>query len=183
MSKPILFIQGGGEGAYEEDEKLASSLQAELGDDYQVHYPKMPDEDNPNDEAWKGQIAKELDALSGSIILVGHSLGGALLMKYLSEVQVKQPVAGIFLIAAPFVGAPGWEFEETALPENVASKLPKAPIFLYHSRGDEWVPFEHMALYAEKLPGASVHEFDGRGHQFNNDLSEVAADIIRLGKS
>jgi len=31
--------------------------------------------------------------------------------------------------------------------------------------------------YAAKLPRATIREFDGRGHQFNNDLSEVAADI------
>jgi hypothetical protein len=42
------------------------------------------------------------------------------------------------------------------------------------------IPFAHLALYAEQLPQASVREFDGRGHQFNNDLSEVAADIISL---
>jgi hypothetical protein len=38
----------------------------------------------------------------------------------------------------------------------------------------------HLAMYAEKLPQASLREFDGRGHQFNNDLSKVAADIARL---
>jgi hypothetical protein len=42
------------------------------------------------------------------------------------------------------------------------------------------VPFAHLALYAEKLPQASIHEFDGRGHQFDDDLSEVARDIKEL---
>src|ERR687897_976388 len=51
---------------------------------------------------------------------------------------------------------------------------------LYHSRDDETVPFAHLALYAEKLPRATVKEFDGRGHQFDDDLSEVARDIGRL---
>ena len=53
-------------------------------------------------------------------------------------------------------------------------------MFLYHSRDDEAVPFAHAALYAEKLPRATVQEFDGRGHQFNDDLSEVAQGIGRL---
>jgi hypothetical protein len=30
------------------------------------------------------------------------------------------------------------------------------PIFLYHSRDDEVVPFAHLAMYAERLPLASV---------------------------
>jgi hypothetical protein len=38
MKKPVLFIQGAGEGAYTEDEKLAASLQAVLGTEYQVLY-------------------------------------------------------------------------------------------------------------------------------------------------
>jgi uncharacterized protein len=42
------------------------------------------------------------------------------------------------------------------------------------------VPFAHLALYAEQLPQATIREFDGRGHQLNNDLSEVAADIASL---
>jgi hypothetical protein len=35
-------------------------------------------------------------------------------------------------------------------------------------------------MYAEKLPKAVIREFDGRGHQFNNDMSEVAQDIKSL---
>jgi pimeloyl-ACP methyl ester carboxylesterase len=54
------------------------------------------------------------------------------------------------------------------------------PIFLYHSRDDEWVPFAHLAMFAERIPQAIIREFDGRGHQFNNDLSEVAEDIKGL---
>jgi uncharacterized protein len=42
------------------------------------------------------------------------------------------------------------------------------------------VPFEHLALYAGRLPQATVREVEGRGHQFGDDLSEVAEDIARL---
>jgi uncharacterized protein len=42
------------------------------------------------------------------------------------------------------------------------------------------VPFTHAALYTEKLPQATVQEFEDRGHQFGNDLSEVARDIRGL---
>ena len=74
MRKPVLFIHGGGEGAYEEDRNLAASLQDALGTAYDVQVPKMPDEDRPVYEAWKERITKELDALEGEVILVGHSL-------------------------------------------------------------------------------------------------------------
>lgn len=44
------------------------------------------------------------------------------------------------------------------------------------------MPFAHLAIYAKKLPGATIRELDGRGHQFNNDLSEAAADIAGLNQ-
>ena len=46
MKQQILFIQGGGEGAYQEDEKLVASLRNALGDAYKVRFPQMPNERN-----------------------------------------------------------------------------------------------------------------------------------------
>ena len=181
MKKQVLFIQGGGEGAYVEDKELALSLQTALGPEYQVSYPRMPDEGSPEDRAWMNQISKELEALDGRMFLVGHSAGGAVLLKYLLKENVAKPIAGIFLISIPHWDPEDEAGEEYALREGFASQLPiGVPIFLYHSRDDEWVPFAHLAIYAEKIPQAIVREFDGRGHQYNNDLSEVAADIKSL---
>ena len=45
----ILFIQGGGAGTDDDwDNKLVESLLRGLGDGYEVQYPRMPDEDDPN---------------------------------------------------------------------------------------------------------------------------------------
>src|SRR5688572_22692774 len=81
MKKQVLFIQGAGEGAYEEDQKLVESLQHVLGPEYTVHYPAMPDEDNAPYEQWKRQIEKELAEMRGPIILVGHSVGASVVVK------------------------------------------------------------------------------------------------------
>lgn len=181
MKQQVLFIQGAGEGAYEVDEKLAASLQAALGAEYRVVYPKMPNEASPEDEGWMAQISKELASLEGNVILVGHSAGGGVLLKYLLKEKVTKPIAGIFLISIPYWGPEDEGDAEYTLHEGFASQLPPGvPIFLYHSRDDEWVPFAHLAMYAEKIPQATIREFDGCGHQFNNDLSEVAADIASL---
>lgn len=179
--KQVLFIQGAGEGAYEEDEKLAASLRDALGTEYEVIYPKMPEEEGSGYEAWKAQISRELAPLGDKIILVGHSVGTSMLLKYLSEENVKSSIAGILLIAAPYWGAGGWQIDEFTLDEGLASKLLKTlPVFFYHSRDDDIVPFAHLAMHAEKFPQATIREFNGRGHQFNNDLSEVAADVKSL---
>lgn len=181
MKKQVLFIQGGGEGAYNEDKKLAVSLQDALGTEYQVLYPQMPNEENPEDDPWITQISKELEALDGSVILVGHSAGGAVLLKYLLRENIAKPIVGIFLISIPYWYPEDEADEEYTLHEGFAAQLPKGtPIFLYHSRDDEWVPFAHLGMYAEKIPQATIRKFDGRGHQFNDDLSDVAADIKSL---
>jgi predicted alpha/beta hydrolase family esterase len=184
MKQQILFIQGGGEGAYEIDGKLVAFLRGALGAEYEVRYPRMPSESDPDYERWKARIKEELAALQGEVVLVGHSLGGSFLLKYLVEARMENPIAGIFLIAVPYWGGDGWKYEgyqKVALPDNFASKLPSGtPIFLYHGRDDEVAPFAHLALYAGKLPHATIRALDGRGHQLDNDLSEVVADVKAL---
>jgi uncharacterized protein len=183
MKKPVLFIHGAGEGAFEEDGFLATSLQNALGLAYDVHYPKMPEEDSATYTDWKTRIELELAALGDEVILVGHSVGGSVLLKYLSEQTLDKSIPALFLLATPYWGADEfWTWEEARLPEDVAEKLASIPrIFLYHSHDDNTVPFAHLTLYAAKLPQAIIREFDGRGHQFGNDLSEIAEDITKSG--
>ncbi len=83
------------------------------------------------------------------------------MLKYLAEEKVEKPLAGSFLIATPYWGAEDWQVEAYSRPEGFASQLPKAPFFFYQSHDDEVVPFAHLALYAEKLPQATIREFDG----------------------
>ncbi len=40
MIKQVLFVHGGGQGAYEEDKKLAASLRDVLGAAYDVRHPR-----------------------------------------------------------------------------------------------------------------------------------------------
>jgi hypothetical protein len=174
----VLFVHGGGEGAHEADQELAASLQNALGAGYEVRSPKMPNEDSPEYGAWRDRISEELADIDGGAILAGHSLGASILLKYLSEEKPEGPVASAFLVATPYWGAEDWEVDEYALREDFASKLPEGlPMFFYHGRDDEVVPFGHLALYKERLPWATFRGFDGLGHQFASDLSRVARDI------
>lgn len=110
----------------------------------------MPNEDNPEYEAWKGWIASQFAALDNEVVLVGHSVGASILLKYLSEENVTTPVAGTFLLASPYIVAGGWEVDMDALRKNLASTFSEeSPMYFYHSRDDEVVPFGHLALYAE----------------------------------
>jgi uncharacterized protein len=181
MNKHVLFIQGGGgKEDHEADAKLVTSLREALGKAYTVHYPLLPNESSP-DFGRRKQIGKEISLIKGEIIFVGHSLGASMLLKYFSENDVKKNIAGMFLIATPFwSGDEDWQ-QALKLQEDFPDTLPEnVPIFLYHCRDDEEVPFEHLSLYAQKLPQATVREIASGGHQLNNNLSLVAKDIRSL---
>lgn len=179
MHKSVLFIHGAGSGAYAEDRLLAESLQRALGVDYDVQCPRMPDEANVPYREWMAEIARRLSAATGPVTLVGHSVGGSMLLKYLCDEPHASRVAGVYAIAAPYWGADEeWQWDDVMLPADAAARLAGDwPLMLYHSLDDEVVPFAHLARYAAKLPRATVRAFDGRGHQFKNDLTEVASDI------
>jgi predicted alpha/beta hydrolase family esterase len=99
-------------------------------------------------------------------------------LKYLAEEEVKIPIAGLFLLAAPSWAEDQWNFEDLKLPRDIAQRLASIPrIYLYHSRDDAVVPFAHLALHAARLPQATVRAVEGRGHQFGNDLTDIARDI------
>jgi serine hydrolase len=178
--KQVLFIHGGGDGGHTADAKLAASLQEALGTTYNVRYPQMPNEDTP-DFGWLRQIGEEISALNGEIVLVGHSLGASMLLKYLSEHTVHNQISGLFLLSTPFwTGDEKWK-KGLMLREDFPDTLPaQIPIFLYHSRDDKEVDVAHLSVYSKKLPRANVREIAKGGHQFGNDLRQVAVDIKNL---
>jgi predicted alpha/beta hydrolase family esterase len=182
MSKQVLFIQGGGAGAHDEwDNKLIESLARELGPTSQIRYPRMPDEADPCYAAWKAVLEQQIAALDDGAILIGHSLGGTVLINTLAENPPHRKLSGVFLIAAPFVGAGGWPSEGIKPSPELGAKLPEAtPIYLYHGSADNTAPFAHVDLYARAIPYAIVRRLEGRNHQLDDDLTEVAADIRAL---
>jgi predicted alpha/beta hydrolase family esterase len=180
MKKQVLFIQGAGEGAHAEDAALVASLRNELGPDYVVRYPRMPNEADPDDDIWADRIAAELAEMAQEPIVVGHSAGAVSLCLFLAGHRVEQRISGIFLIGAPFFGEGGWQVEGFELPKDFSTRFPDAPVFLYHGTNDEIAPIAHLNLYAAAIPHAVVRRLEGRNHQLNDDLSAVAADIKQL---
>ena len=182
MRQQVLFIQGGGEGTHDEwDDKLVDSLALELGDGFEVRYPRMPDEDDPDFDTWGPAIRHELATLDDEAVVVGHSVGGTLLLRALAEQPAPSRLAAIVLLAAPFVGEGGWPGDEFEMPGDLGARLPDGvPVHLFHGLEDETVPPAHADLYARVVPQAQVHLLPGRDHQFGNDLSEVATVIQSL---
>lgn len=178
-SKNVLFIQGAGDVGYKGDLMLVASLRKALGTTYNVHYPEMSTDEVPYfGSGWVKQIGEEISKIKGEIILVGHSLGASMLLKYLSENKTTENIVGIFLVAPPFwSGKEDWK-QPLKLQEDFSDKLPKnIPTFFYQCKDDDVVPFGQFKLYKQNVPWAVFREIPHGGHQLNNDLSIVAKDI------
>lgn len=181
MARQLLFVQGAGAGTYDDwDSKLVSSLSRALGPMVDIRYPRMPNEADPRFSDWAAALNKEIGELGEQAILVAHSAGATILVHGLAQAPPRFTPAGIFLIAAPFVGDGGWPSDEVPADVALASSLPRCPIHLYQGDADETVPGHHADLYARAIPRAIIHRLAGRDHQLNDDMSEVAADIRAL---
>ncbi|MGE3194419.1 MAG: alpha/beta hydrolase [Microbacteriaceae bacterium] len=171
----VVFIQGGGDGAHAEDAELVASLSRELG--FQVAYPLMPDEGDPDEAAWLPAISA---AIESADIVVGHSIGGYLLLAQLA-LECPPSIRTVAIIAAPFPGGdPDWTFDGFDLPEGLEDLEPE--VFLYASEDDDVVPFAHRDLWAGAMPGAKVRTTTG-GHQLGDDLTAVALDLQDAARS
>ena len=178
-ARQVLFIQGGGAGVHDEwDDKLVDSLTRELGAGHDVRYPRMPHEDDPSHARWTAAIRGEMAGLEDGAVVVGHSVGGTILINALAEHPSQRELAVIILIAAPYVGAGGWPSDEFELPSDLGARLPRdARVHVFHGLQDEVAPPSHAQLYARAIPQAQLHLLPARDHQLNNDLREVAKAI------
>ena len=182
MATQILFVQGGGAGTHDAwDNKLVDSLQGALEPDYEIRYPRMPREDDPNYIAWAAALSTEIEALADGALLIGHSIGATILINLLASKPTPRKLGGLFFVAPPFIGDGGWPSDEIAPMADIGQRLTiAAPIYVYHGSDDDTVPREHIELYAKALPQAIVRHLAGRDHQLNDDLTEVARDILTL---
>ena len=180
--RQVLFIQGGGAGTHDDwDDKLVDSLRRELGDGWEIQYPRMPAEDDPSYATWGPALVSAMATLEHGAVVVGHSVGGTILIQTLAEQAPDVELAAIVLVAAPFVGDGGWPGDEFELSPDLGSRLPPGvPAHVFHGLEDDTAPPAHADLYARAIPQAHVHLLPGRDHQLGNDLADVARLIRRL---
>lgn len=145
--KQILFAHsGGGQGGSGEGSfDLVAYLRSELLNDYEVHFPIIEDPEAPTYEMWAKLLSIEFNTFNEPVILVGHSLGASMLLKYLSEEKPDIDVSALFLVSSPFWGKDGWDVEDFVLQENFELHLRHIEkVFLYQCKEDPVVPFEHL---------------------------------------
>jgi predicted alpha/beta hydrolase family esterase len=182
MPSTVLLVHSSGpQGAGQGSAPFVARLRDQLGSGHEVLFPEMPTPDDPHYQLWSERLGQLLAETDSPVVVLGHSLGGSVVLKHLAETGPHQAIAGLILVAMPFWGQSDWE-AEWALPEGwPADSTPLPPIHLFHSRDDEEIPFAHLELYAKRLPGGAVHPVDGNGHLFDRgDLSDIVETIRDL---
>lgn len=154
-------------------------LRKALGEDYEVILPKMPNVSNAQFEEWKIWFEKLVPFLHDEVILVGHSLGGAFLPKYLSENPFPRKIKAVFLVAAVYDNhKQKYSLASFTLPKKL--NLQTENIFLYHSKDDPLVPFAALGLFKQVLPKAQTRMFNDRGHFNQEEFPELVQDVLNL---
>lgn len=162
--------------------KWHDSLGDVLGESFDVLVPKMPNKLNAKYAEWKIYFEKIVPLLDPEVILIGHSLGGIFLAKYLSENDFPKKIVATFLLAAPYddQGKP-YSLADFALPGSLNKLTAQGgTIFLYHSKDDPVVDFSDMEKYQKALPQAKTKIFADRGHFLHVAFPELVENIKHI---
>ena len=200
MKKQVVVIHGGDTfGTYEEyvaflkdfaidglnyfvRKTWKETLPAKIGDQFEVIAPRMPNRTNAKYFEWKIWFEKLLPFLESEIVLVGHSLGGIFLAKYLSENSVSKNIKGVFLVAAPYDDKDAdYSLADFNLPSNLEKlQSQSGELFIFHSKDDPVVPFADFKKYKTALPNAYTMTFEDRGHFNQEEFPELVDEIRKI---
>ncbi len=151
-------------------------LRKALGEDYEVILPIMPNRSNAQFNEWKIWFEKLIPFLRDGVVLIGHSLGGIFLSKYLSENQFPKKIKAVFLVSAVYdKDEEGYGAASFSLPDQLNLQTDK--IYLYHSKDDQVVSFSALEQYKKALPKAQTRIFKDKGHFNQSEFPELAQDI------
>jgi len=199
MKKQIIVIHGGTTfptyGAYIDhlstlDIDLArlhykvdwkGTMANDLGDDYDVLTPKMPNGTNAKYKEWELWFSNIFTKIHGDVILVGHSLGGAFLLRYLSENIIKNKIKSLFLVAAPIESEEDEYLGEFTMPKDITKLIQQTSrIYILHSEDDKVVPYEQSKKLHRAIAGSELITFDNYGHFNKEHFPELIKKIKSL---
>jgi predicted alpha/beta hydrolase family esterase len=166
-----------GEGSFD----FVQWLRRELGDGWEVRFPIVEEPDAPAYPRWEKLLKKEFARCPDGVFLVGHSIGGSMLLKYLSEHRVAARISALVSVCAPWWGPEGWDVEDFVLAPDFSTRLPDIPeIHFFHAERDPVVSSSHLAQYEKRVPGLKAHSLPRKDHAFAGGLPEVAALLRAL---
>jgi predicted alpha/beta hydrolase family esterase len=133
---------------------------------YAVFAPYMPSSRHPICGEWIEHLKTVIGDVDNNTILVGHSLGGAAILRFLEKLEKGKFVAKVFIIAGPDDN-PGFpELNSFTYPPADFERIKGASdkgFVLFHSDDDPVVPFLMGQRLAKKLEAEFI-ALSGFGH-------------------
>jgi len=144
-------------------------IDKELGKNFQIIKPRFPLQENAKYQDWKIWFERYIPLLKNNVILIGGSLGGIFLAKYLSENKFPKKILATYLVCPPF--------DDTCINEDLVGgfKLKKdlslleqnsKNLTLMFSADDDCVPISHAEKYRNKLKNAKIIIYKSKNGHF-----------------
>ncbi|MFP4656767.1 MAG: alpha/beta hydrolase [Candidatus Woesearchaeota archaeon] len=160
-------------------------LEKQLSQEFRIIRPQMPLKEDAKYEDWKIWFERHLEFLDDDCILIGNSLGGIFLAKYLSENDFPRRIKATFLVCPPFDDSiPDEDLAGGFELGNDLSKLEKNShmVKLMFSKDDEVVPPSQAEKYKEALKDAEIIMYDDKNGHFNiKEFPEIVEMIRKIG--
>ncbi len=181
FKQTVIYIHGAGTQEPDTDSYfLREEIKQTLGNSILFRDPEMPDPNNPDYQAWMEVLDALIHKSDGPLTLIGHSFGGSVLLKYLSENTVETEIASVLLLGTPFWGSNGWDMPEYHLEmANIGQLSQFDKIAFFHCHDDEVVPAAHLNEYLNLLPHTKGHLFESGGHYFKNRIEKTISQILQ----
>lgn len=144
-------------------------LDKEIGRKFQIIRPHFPHSENAKYSDWKINFERFIPLLRNDIILIGNSLGGIFLAKYLSENKFNKKILATYLVCPPFddtcftedlVGGFKLKSDLSLIEKNSKN------LTLMFSKDDECVPVYHAEKYRSKLKNAKIIIYKSKNGHF-----------------
>lgn len=156
------------------------NLRTDLGIDFEVILPAMPNKWDARYEEWKIIFEKLLPYLRDDLILIGHSMGGTFITKYLAENVFPYSIKATYLVAAPCVdNPPKYELLSFTPPNDLAGfNRQSGRITIYQGVDDPVVPKSDAEHFKKAIPNVTLHFLADKGHFGQEHFPELTQDIL-----
>lgn len=154
-------------------------LQENLGNKYEVLLPSMPNGTNARYSEWKLWFENIASVITDDCILIGHSLGGVFLAKYLSENKFPPKIKATILIAAPHSDESQedlGDFKLDRASEQFSSQAGRTTLFF--GEDDPVIAATEIEKYRQDLPNADLRIVSAPDHFVRPAFPELL-ELIR----
>ena len=132
---------------------------------HEVVVPNLPNPEDPDPEEWTKVLVEKIGSIDDETIILGHSLGASMVLRFLEAAEAKSTPRGCILVSPP------WMIKAEALRGFFMSELDfdvlmwKASRFVVvHSRDDKVIQFDHAEKYAKVLHAKLIEGAPGDEH-------------------